>query len=62
MDRLRRRDGWLIERVRVNVESQPLLMIRQSLKGILPSRLDPDQVGLMGAACLAWDLNLLQRP
>jgi glucokinase len=49
-------DGWLIERVRVSVESRPLLMTRKSLKGILPSRLNPDQVGLLGAACLAWDL------
>lgn len=50
-------DGWLIERVRVNVESQPLLMTRKALKGILPSRLSPDQVGLLGAACLAWNLQ-----
>lgn len=50
-------DGWLIERVRVNVETQPLLMTRKSLKGILPSRLNPDQVGLLGAACLAWNIN-----
>jgi len=50
-------DGWLIEHVRVNVESQPLLMTRKSFKGILPSRLSPDQVGLLGAACLAWDLG-----
>ena len=52
-------DGWLIERVRANVENQPLRMIRRSLKGILPSRLNPDQVGLLGAACLAWDLGEL---
>jgi glucokinase len=51
-------DGWLIKRVHVNVESQPLLMTRKSLKGILPSRLNPDQVSLLGAACLAWNLNL----
>jgi glucokinase len=49
-------DGWLIERIRPIVEAQPLLMTRRSLKGILPSRLNPDQVGLLGAACLAWDL------
>jgi len=49
-------DGWLMEHVRVNVESQPLRMTRKSLKGILPSQLNPDQVGLLGAACLAWDL------
>ena len=51
------RDGWLIEHVRVDVESRPLLMTRKSLKGILPSRLNPDQVGLLGAACLAWNIN-----
>jgi glucokinase len=50
-------DGWLIERVRVNVEAQPLPMTRKSLKGILPSQLNPSQVGLFGAACLAWDLG-----
>lgn len=48
-------DGWLIEHVRRNVETQPLLMTRKTLRGILPSRLDPAQVGLLGAACLAWD-------
>jgi glucokinase len=53
-------DGWLIERVRVNVESQPLLMTRKSLKGILPSRLNPSQVGLLGAACLAWNLGVTE--
>lgn len=51
-------DGWLIERVRINVETQPLLMTRKSLKGLLPSRLDPGQVGLLGAACLAWDIGV----
>jgi glucokinase len=50
-------DGWLIERVRVHVESQPLRMTRQALKGILASQLDPQQVGLLGAACLAWNLG-----
>lgn len=51
-------DGWLIERVRIQVESQPLPMTRKSLKGILPSRLNPSQVGLLGAACLAWDVGV----
>ncbi len=50
-------DGWLIERVRVNLEAQPLLMTRKSLKGIVPSRLNPDQVGLLGAACLGWNFG-----
>jgi glucokinase len=53
-------DGWLIERVRLNVETRPLRMTRKSLKGILPSRLDPSQVGLLGAACLAWDLGVIE--
>jgi glucokinase len=50
-------DGWLIGRVRRDVENQPLLMTRRALKGILPSRLDPGQGGLLGAACLAWNLG-----
>ena len=50
-------DGWLIKHVRVDVGSRPLLMTRKSLRGILPSRLNPDQVGLLGAACLAWNIN-----
>jgi len=53
-------DGWLMERVCVHVEAQPLLMTRKSLKGILPSRLNPSQVGLLGAASLAWDLGELE--
>ena len=53
-------DGWLIKRIRARVETQPLSMTRKSLKGILPSRLNPDQVGLLGAACLAWDLGELE--
>ncbi|HEU0294833.1 MAG TPA: ROK family protein [Anaerolineales bacterium] len=50
-------DGWLIEHVRGKVESQPLYMTRKSFKGILPSRLNPEQVGLLGAACLALDIG-----
>jgi glucokinase len=49
-------DSWLIERVRVQVESRSLPMTRKSLKGLRPSQLNPEQVGLLGAACLAWDL------
>lgn len=48
-------DGWLMERVWGSVETQPLTMIRKSLKGIVPSQLDPDQVGLLGAASLAMN-------
>jgi glucokinase len=50
-------DGWLIDHVRENVETGPLTMIRKSLKGIIPSRLNPEQVGLLGAACLALDIG-----
>jgi glucokinase len=50
-------DGWLIEHVRETVETQPLTMIRKSLDGIIPSRLNPEQVGLLGAACLALGMG-----
>lgn len=50
-------DGWLIAHVHGNVETQPLTMTRRSLKGIVPSRLNPDQVGLLGAACLAISIG-----
>ena len=50
-------DGWLIEHVRKQVETGPLMMIRKSLKGIVPSKLNPEQVGLLGAACLALNLG-----
>ena len=50
-------DNWLIEHVRGTVETKPLTMIRRSLKGIRPSQLNPEQVGLLGAACLALNLE-----
>jgi glucokinase len=50
-------DGWLIDHVRELVQAEPLPMIRASLKEIVPSRLDPEQVGLLGAACLALNLE-----
>jgi glucokinase len=53
-------DGWLMQRLRTKVETQPLPMARKSLKGILPSRLDPGYVGLLGAACLAWNLGVVE--
>jgi glucokinase len=49
------RDGWLMERVSSLVFSNALLAARYALKGIWPSRLDPERVGLLGAACLAWN-------
>jgi glucokinase len=50
-------DGWLIERVRGTVETRPLTMIRKTLKGIVPSGLNPEQVGLLGAACLGFNVK-----
>lgn len=52
-------DGWLIKHVRRNVGTQPLTMIRKSLSGLIPSRLHPEQVGLLGAACLALNRGAL---
>ncbi len=49
-------DGWLMGRVRPQVEQRLLPAARRALSGILPSPLHPDQVGLLGAACLAWNL------
>ncbi len=46
-------DGWLIDHVQEYVRIMPLTMIRKSLKGIVPSKLNPEYVGLLGAACLA---------
>jgi predicted NBD/HSP70 family sugar kinase len=50
-------DGWLIRHVREQVETGPLPMIRKALKGIVPSQLNPEQVGMLGAACLALNLG-----
>jgi glucokinase len=49
-------DGWLMDRVRAEIETRALPAARRSLQGIVPSQLDPARVGLLGAACLAWDL------
>ena len=46
-------DGWLMSHVSEDLESKLLPVIRKSLKGIVPSKLNMDQVGLLGAACLA---------
>ena len=50
-------DGWLIDHVRERVEKESMPMNRKSLKGIVPSRLNPDQVGLLGAASLALNIE-----
>ena len=49
------RDGWLMEKVGGMVFSNALLAARIALKGIWPARLEPEKVGLLGAACLAWN-------
>ena len=48
-------DGWLMGKVSGFISANALVPARRSLKGIWPSRLNPDQVGLLGAACLAWN-------
>ena len=48
------KDGWLMGKVSEFVSANALVTARRALKGIWPSRLDPEQVGLLGAASLAW--------
>jgi glucokinase len=48
-------DGWLMTKVSEFVFANSLVAARHALKGIWASQFDPEQVGLMGAACLAWD-------
>jgi len=48
------RDGWLMERVNQTIQDRLLPAARRSLKGIWASPLQTDQVGLLGAASLAW--------
>jgi glucokinase len=47
-------NGWLMEKVSDLVSANALVTARRALKGIWPSRLDPERVGLLGAASLAW--------
>jgi glucokinase len=54
-------DGWLMGKVSEFIFANCLVPARHALKGIWPSRFDPEQVGLVGAACLAWDY-LEKRP
>lgn len=49
-------DGWLLPRVQQIVQSTALWGALSDLQGIVPSSLNPDHVGLLGAATLAWDL------
>lgn len=46
-------DGWLMARVDEKVRARALPAAVRNLE-ILPSALDPERVGLLGAACLAW--------
>jgi glucokinase len=46
-------DDWLMRHVREDLDTRLLSVIRKSLKGTIPSKLDMDKVGLLGAACLA---------
>ncbi len=48
-------EGWGIDRLRQHIAQRALPVARESLRGIVRSRLRVDQVGLLGAACLAWD-------
>lgn len=47
-------DGWLMGKVSEFIAANALVAARRSLKGIWASKLDPEQVGLLGAASLAW--------
>jgi predicted NBD/HSP70 family sugar kinase len=49
------RDGWGIECLRNHIATTALPVAVTSFKGIVPSRLGPAQVGLLGAATLAWN-------
>jgi glucokinase len=47
-------DGWLMQRAGLYVMDHTLPVGRASLRGIVPSTLNPNQTGLLGAASLAW--------
>jgi glucokinase len=51
------RDGWLVERLRECV-TQALSPAQDSLRTFALSELPTDQVGLLGAATLAWTMGL----
>jgi glucokinase len=48
-------DGWLLPRLRDHVTTYALRNAVRALRGIIPSELSIDQVGLLGAASLAWE-------
>jgi glucokinase len=47
--------SWLMEKVGGLVSANALVTARRALKGIWPSSLNPERVGLLGAASLAWN-------
>jgi len=49
-------DGWLLPRVQRIVQATALAGALSDLESIAPSSLDPDHVGLLGAAILAWEV------
>lgn len=49
-------DGWFLPRVQAAVERQALSASYRALRGIVPSTLNPEWVGLLGAATLAWNV------
>jgi glucokinase len=50
------RDGWLMQHTGRWVREHAMPVARSALQGIVPSPLNPGQTGLLGAACLAWDI------
>lgn len=48
-------DGWLIPRLRDYVAANALRNAYRGLRGVEPSELSADLVGLLGAAALAWE-------
>jgi glucokinase len=47
-------DGWLLPRLCAVAEREALRGAYRTLRGIVPSTLHPEWVGLLGAATLAW--------
>jgi glucokinase len=49
-------DGWLMQPTGRWVREHAMPVARSALQGIVPSPINPGQTGLLGAACLAWDI------
>ncbi len=48
-------DGWLLPRLQAVVERDALPSVRRALRAFSLSTLQPEMVGLLGAATLAWE-------